>query len=94
MTAIHPKNNVKKKMKKTIYIYVWLTLVLPQLFSQRAVLASVVRPFTASNALPFIRWPNRIQTCQTCIINVTKMVFVETVLTVSGCIMIVRFRIV
>jgi len=35
---------------------VWLTLVLPQLFSQRAVLASVVRPFTASNALPFIRW--------------------------------------
>ena len=62
-----------------IYIYVWLTLVLPQLFSQRAVLASVVRPFTASNALPFIRWlchgrwvraanlPNRIQTCQTCV---------------------------
>ena len=61
------------------HIYVWLTLVLPQLFSQRAVLASVVRPFTASNALPFIRWlchgrwvraanlPNRIQTCQTCV---------------------------
>ena len=36
--------------------HVWLTLVLPQLFSQQAVLASVVRPFTASNALPFIRW--------------------------------------
>ena len=29
-----------------------------------------------------------------CIINVTKMVFVETVLTVSDCIMIVRFGIV
>ena len=29
-----------------------------------------------------------------CIINVTKMVFVETVLTVSDCIMTVRFGIV
>jgi len=57
MTAIHPKNNVKKNEKNNIYIYIYIYIII-------------------------------------CIINVTKMVFVETVLTVSGCIMIVRFRIV